>query len=59
LEERKEIGYRVEVKNAYFEWVPATYIDQYITEEGVLTLQDIQQISEKKMVLEERIFGDL
>jgi translation initiation factor 2B subunit (eIF-2B alpha/beta/delta family) len=59
LEERKEIGYRVEVKNAYFEWVPAAYIDQYITEEGVLTMQDIQQISEKKVALEERIFGDL
>jgi translation initiation factor 2B subunit (eIF-2B alpha/beta/delta family) len=59
LDERKEIGYRVEVKNAYFEWVPAAYIDQYITEEGALTPQDIERMSEKKAALEERIFGDL
>lgn len=59
LDKMKEKGYRVDVKNAYFEWVPATYIDQYVTEEGALTAQDITRISRKKAELEERIFSDL
>ncbi len=59
LNERRQRGYRVEVKNAYFEWVPAAYIDQYITEEGALTSQDIERMSKNKAALEERIFGDL
>ena len=32
----------VEVKNVYFEWVDASMIDAYITEEGALGASDIQ-----------------
>jgi translation initiation factor 2B subunit (eIF-2B alpha/beta/delta family) len=59
LQGMKEIGYHVEVKNAYFEWVPAAYIDRYITEEGNLTVQDIVRLSKEKTEREERLFRDL
>jgi translation initiation factor 2B subunit (eIF-2B alpha/beta/delta family) len=36
---------RISVKNAYFELVPAKLIDQYITEEGIWSTQQIQQRS--------------
>jgi translation initiation factor 2B subunit (eIF-2B alpha/beta/delta family) len=59
LQERQEMGYELSVKNAYFEWIPAAYIDGYVSEEGLLTVQDITRLSKEKAELEDRIFGDL
>jgi translation initiation factor 2B subunit (eIF-2B alpha/beta/delta family) len=59
LKESQENGYQVEVKNAYFEWVPAKYIDQYISEVGLLGKDDIVKLGSESEELEERIFGDL
>ena len=49
-------GFSVEVKNAYFEWVPARYIDQYISEEGSLAAKDIARLSTESDKLEQRLF---
>lgn len=59
LQQKREKGFCVEVKNAYFEWVPAAYVDQYISEEGPLRAQDITRLSQEKAELEERLFSDL
>jgi translation initiation factor 2B subunit (eIF-2B alpha/beta/delta family) len=59
LNERRGRGFRVEVRNAYFEWVPERYVDVYVTEEGLLEGKDIVGISRKKKELEEKIFGNL
>ena len=59
LEENQALGYQVGVKNAYFEWVPAAYIDMYISEEGLLTAQDITRWSKEQAELEDKIFRDL
>lgn len=52
-------GIPVEVKNRYFEWVPAEYIDQYISEEGPLNKEDIARLSGESEELEKRLFGTL
>jgi len=52
-------GYQVEVRNAYFEWVEAKWIDCYISEEGLLTRDDIGRLGRETEELEKRIFGDL
>lgn len=49
----------VTIKNVYFEWVPANYIDHYICESGILSVADIKRQSEWVMRTEQRIFGDL
>jgi translation initiation factor 2B subunit (eIF-2B alpha/beta/delta family) len=59
LNENQENGYQVEVKNAYFEWVPAKYIDQYISDIGALEKADIERLASEGEELEKRIFGDL
>jgi translation initiation factor 2B subunit (eIF-2B alpha/beta/delta family) len=59
LQEKKEMGWQVEVKNAYFEWVPKEYIDVYVTEEGVLGAEKIARLSREKGELEQKAFGDL
>lgn len=52
-------GFHVDVKNVYFEWVPAKFIDQYISEQGALGVGDIQRLSGENGEREKRIFGDL
>ncbi|KAI5923450.1 translation initiation factor eIF-2B subunit family protein [Camillea tinctor] len=50
---------RIVVKNTYFEWVPASMIDVYATEEGIWAVKDIAERSQwigKEM---ERFFKDL
>ncbi|KAF2964485.1 hypothetical protein GQX73_g9083 [Xylaria multiplex] len=47
------------VENAYFEWVPASLIDTYITEEGHLSTEQIQQKSEWIHSQSELYFNDL
>jgi translation initiation factor 2B subunit (eIF-2B alpha/beta/delta family) len=55
---RKE-GYRIVVKNAYFEWVPSKYIDEYITEQGRLGIEDIRKLSVESEELEKTLFADV
>ncbi|TVY45297.1 Ribose 1,5-bisphosphate isomerase [Lachnellula occidentalis] len=59
LEKNQKQGYKVKVKNAYFEWVPAKYIDYYISEQGLLSRQDIEQLGTESEELEKRVFEDL
>ena len=59
LMEKQAKGFQVEVKNAYFEWVPATYIDLYVSEKGALTMEDIKRLSVEGEELEKRIFRDV
>jgi len=59
LMEKQTKGIQVKVKNAYFEWVPATYIDKYVSEKGALTMEDIRRLSIEGEELEERIFRDV
>jgi translation initiation factor 2B subunit (eIF-2B alpha/beta/delta family) len=46
------------VENTYFEWVPARYVDTYVTERGVLNVEQIQAISVEKERLEDEIFDE-
>ncbi|KAI1932856.1 hypothetical protein LOZ65_000463 [Ophidiomyces ophidiicola] len=48
----------VRVRNVYFEWVPASYIDFYICETGILSVDGIQKQSRWVVRAEQRIFGD-
>ncbi|WEW56119.1 hypothetical protein PRK78_001554 [Emydomyces testavorans] len=48
----------VRVRNVYFEWVPANYIDRYICETGVLSLAEIKKQSEWVLSAEQRLFGE-
>ncbi|TVY38537.1 Methylthioribose-1-phosphate isomerase [Lachnellula subtilissima] len=59
LEMNQKLGYHVKVKNAYFDWVPAKYIDHYISEQGLLSRENIEQQGTESEELEKRIFGDL
>jgi translation initiation factor 2B subunit (eIF-2B alpha/beta/delta family) len=59
LQEKQATGYQVSVKNVYFEWVPAAYIDRYISDEGSLTAQDITRLSKEQAELEDKLFRDL
>jgi translation initiation factor 2B subunit (eIF-2B alpha/beta/delta family) len=59
LIEKKTRGFQVDVKNAYFERVLATYIDQYISEKGALTMEDIRRLSVESDELEKRISRDV
>ncbi|KMU83166.1 hypothetical protein CIHG_00948 [Coccidioides immitis H538.4] len=49
----------VRVRNVYFEWVPANYIDHYLCETGVLCVDDIRKQSEWVLQAEQRLFGDV
>jgi translation initiation factor 2B subunit (eIF-2B alpha/beta/delta family) len=49
----------VAVKNIYFEWVPASLVDVYITEEGSWSAGDIQKRSEWIGQEVDRFFADL
>lgn len=49
----------IQVKNVYFEWVPAKYIDAYITEKGAMSTQEIREAATRIAELENRMFEDL
>jgi translation initiation factor 2B subunit (eIF-2B alpha/beta/delta family) len=51
--------FKIEVQNAYFEWVAAKWIDTYISEEGVLKVSDIEKLGRQTRELEDDIFRDL
>jgi translation initiation factor 2B subunit (eIF-2B alpha/beta/delta family) len=57
--DKRDQGYKIDVKNAYFEWVPWKYIDCHISEKGVLAVEDIKRLSLERAALERKIFGDL
>lgn len=59
LQEIKKKGYQIEVKNAYFDWVPSKYIDEYITEQGRLGVDDIKKLSVESEKLEKKLFSDV
>ncbi len=59
LKDNQSEGFLVEVKNTYFEWVSARYIDAYISEEGVLDLAHIARLSAQSVELEKTLFEDL
>ncbi|KAF2689877.1 nagb/rpia/CoA transferase-like protein [Lentithecium fluviatile CBS 122367] len=50
-------GGSVTVFGEWFEWVPAAYVDAYITEEGRLDRADVKAFGRKIGELRERIFG--
>jgi len=49
----------ITVRNVYFEWVPARYIDHYVCEEGVLSTEDIKNKSVQISELTTDLFSDL
>lgn len=46
----------INVRNTYFEWVPAELIDVYICEQGINTVDDIRQRSEWVATQIDRVF---
>ncbi|KAJ5163970.1 uncharacterized protein N7500_005800 [Penicillium coprophilum] len=56
---RSDINYTVEVKNIYFEWVPAELIDAYICEDGTLDAAAIQQKAQQVKKKADRYLGQL
>ncbi|KAK4236791.1 hypothetical protein C8A03DRAFT_45248 [Achaetomium macrosporum] len=50
---------KFEIRNVFFEWVPASLIDAYVTEAGEWTVQQIARHSEKLQAEQERFFGSL
>ena len=59
LEEKRSQGFQLEVKNAYFEWVPTKYVDVYVSEKGVLGVREIAKLSADSFDLEKSLFDDL
>ncbi|KIW59929.1 hypothetical protein PV05_00187 [Exophiala xenobiotica] len=49
----------VTVRNVYFEWVPAKYIDYYVCEDGILLREDIKKKSKLVLDLTAKAFSDL
>ncbi|KAF1977318.1 nagb/rpia/CoA transferase-like protein [Bimuria novae-zelandiae CBS 107.79] len=59
---RRELGARVdsggvEVFGEWFEWVPAEYVDGYVTEDGTLDTAGVEKIADEVGELRERIFA--
>ncbi|TLD24001.1 hypothetical protein PspLS_06869 [Pyricularia sp. CBS 133598] len=52
-------GIKVSVSNIFFEWVPPELIDSYISERGVLCVEEIGETSTALGESIERIFGGL
>lgn len=53
----KTVNCRVEIKNIYFEWVPAWLIDGYVCEKGLYSVNGIQQKAEDVKRNASRYFG--
>lgn len=47
----------VEVFGEWFEWVPAEYVDGYVTENGTLNTEGVERVSEEIGELREEVFG--
>jgi translation initiation factor 2B subunit (eIF-2B alpha/beta/delta family) len=50
---------RTEIRNVFFEWVPARLIDTYVTESGEWTVQQTAKHSAKLETEKRRFFGNL
>jgi len=59
LKEDQANGFNVQVKNAYFEWVPHGFIQRYVTERGPLDENGIGDLAVESEALEKRLFSDL
>lgn len=59
IENQKRSSVTVTVENTYFEFVEAKLIDEYITENGKLTVEEIMKFSVESFRLEERMFKNL
>ena len=59
LQGQRDGNFKVDVKNAYFEWVTAKWIDTYISEQGVLSISDIERLGKLSKELEDSVFSDL
>lgn len=59
IAEKRNDGYKINVKNNYFEWVPAKYIDNYISEQGILSVEEIRRLSKETEELEQRLFNGI
>lgn len=59
IENHQRSSVKVAVKNIYFEFVEAKLIDEYITENGKLTVEEITKFSVESFRLEERMFKNL
>ncbi|EXJ78805.1 hypothetical protein A1O1_09207 [Capronia coronata CBS 617.96] len=46
----------VGVRNIYFEWIPAKYVDYYVCEDGALSTEEIQQRSKQISELTAEVF---
>ncbi|KAJ6438735.1 Transcriptional regulatory protein moc3 [Purpureocillium lavendulum] len=49
----------IEVKNVYFEWVPAALVSDYVTEDGVTTTRGIEDWAAEARTRADRFFADL
>lgn len=49
----------VDVKNVYFEWVPASMIDRYVTEDGMLEAQDVERLAEDGRTRAAKLFDGI
>ncbi|RHZ72768.1 hypothetical protein CDV55_106709 [Aspergillus turcosus] len=49
----------IQVKNIYFEWVPLTLVDAFVSDEGVLDQTSIKHKSQQLGELASKYFGDL
>lgn len=59
LKDDQAKGFNIQVKNAYFEWVPSGYISRYVTERGQLDENGIGDLAVESRELEKRLFSDL
>lgn len=59
LRQNRARGFEIEVRNDYFERVPAQFIDEYITEQGLLSVEEIERLGGESAAMEKRLFGDL
>ncbi|KUJ11386.1 nagb/rpia/CoA transferase-like protein [Mollisia scopiformis] len=56
---KETLGAQVKVKNEYFEWVPARFVDHYITEKGLWGVEEIAKAAAELEEREKRLFGEL
>lgn len=51
-----EEQHQLEVFGEWFEWVPAKYVDMYVTEMGILDIEDVERVAHEIQQLDEYIF---
>lgn len=56
---RRNQNDKVQVRNVFFEWVPSSLVDVYVTEKGVWSTREIEEHAKTLGEEEQRLFGDL